>query len=59
MSHQALLDQKLNGKLPEGGRAVTIFKENGEIHVHDSRGVHGHAGPSPPHIRDGIREQIE
>ncbi len=58
-SHQALIDQKLNGKLPEGARAVTIFKEGGEIHVHDSRGIHGSAGPSPPWIRDAVREQVE
>lgn len=58
-SHQALIDQKLGGRLPEGARAVTIFKENGVIHVHDSRGIHGSAAPSAIHIRDWVRQQIE
>ena len=57
--HQALIDQKLKGKLPDGARAVTIFKENGEVHVHDSRGVLGSAGPSPPDVRDAVGRVFE
>jgi Pre-toxin TG len=59
ISHQGLLDQKLGGKLPDGGRAVTIVKDSGEIHVIDSVGIHGRALPSPRNFLDAVREQVE
>ncbi len=59
ISHQGLIDQKLNGKLPEGARAVTIVKEDGVIHVIDSKGIHGRALPSPQDVIDAVRGQIE
>jgi hypothetical protein len=59
ISHQGLIDQKLNGKLPEGARAVTIIKEGGEIHVVDSVGVHGRALPSPKNVIEAVRAQFE
>lgn len=59
MSHQALIDQKLNGVLPEGARAVTILKEDGVIHAIDSVGVHGRALPSPQWVIDAVRNLVE
>ena len=59
MGHGTLIEQKLGGKLPDGGRAVTILKEGGEIHVIDSVGIHGRALPSPQKFLDAVREQVE
>lgn len=61
MSHQGMLDQNkaLGGKLPEGGRAVTVIKENGALHAIDSKGIHGSAVPSPRWVQDAVKKHFE
>ena len=61
MSHQGMLDQSkaLSGRLPEGGRAVTIIKEDGALHTVDSRGIHGSAVPSPQWVQDAVKKHFQ